>query len=58
MVFLVAIAQTENYDFLGSDSANYENYRDDFLGKRLGVYSLNPLRENFVGEMCVWIFFL
>ena len=58
MVFLVAIAQTENYDFLGSDSANYENYRDDFLGKRLGVYSLNPLRENFVGEMCVWIFSL
>ena len=28
MIFLVAIVQTENYDFLGSDSANYENYTD------------------------------
>ena len=37
MIFLVAIAQTENYDFLSSDSANYENYRDDLLSKRLAV---------------------
>ena len=37
MIFLVAIAQIETYDFLGSDSANYENYRDDFLSKRLAV---------------------
>ena len=25
------------YDFLGSNSTNYENYRDDFSSKRLGV---------------------
>ena len=37
MNFLVAMAQTENYDFLDSNSTNYENYRDDFCSKRLGV---------------------
>ena len=46
------------YGFLGSNSAVAIAQTDDFLSKRLGVYSINPLRENFVGEMCVWIFSL
>ena len=37
MIFLVAIAQTENYDFFGSNSTNYENYRDGFRSKRFKV---------------------
>ena len=54
MNFLVAITQTENYDFLGSDSANYENYRDEISNLKS-----KPIKREFFGrDVCVDFLFI